>query len=98
MGLLHKNDRKGANSGRAAEPYVAEGHGETDEQVRADVHERLVDEGTARALTIAVKDCVVTVGGEVSSEPDRQRLLAIVRAVPSVKQVEDQLRVTARSH
>lgn len=98
MGLLHKNDRKGANSGRAADPYVPEGHGDTDEQIRADVHERLIDEGHAHALTLRVEDGVVAVAGEVASEPERLRLVAIIRAVPSVKHVEDQLRVAARSH
>ena len=98
MGLLHKNDRKGANSGRAADPYVPEGHGDTDEQIRADVHERLVDEGTAQALNLSVEDGIVALRGEVASDSDRLRLVAIVRAVPSVKHVDDQLRVATRAH
>jgi osmotically-inducible protein OsmY len=98
MGFFHKNETKGPNAGRAAVPYVAEGHGDTDEQIRADVHERLVDEATARMLSVSVQNGVVALGGDVDSEPDRLRLLAIVRAIPSVKGVEDRLRVSTRAH
>jgi osmotically-inducible protein OsmY len=99
MGFFHKNETKGANAGRADAPYVAEGHGHTDEQIRADVHERLTDESTARELSISVQDGVVALGGEVASEPDRLRLLAIVRAIPSVKGVDDRLHIgTTNAH
>jgi osmotically-inducible protein OsmY len=98
MGFFHKNETKGPNAGRSDAPYVAEGHGETDEQIRADVHERLTDESVGRLLSISVQDGVVALAGEVSSEPDRLRLVAIVRAVPSVRGVEDHLRVITGSH
>ena len=97
MGFFQrKGAEKGANQGKAAHAYVPEGHGHTDEQIRADVHERLVDEQTARFLSVVVQDGVVTLGGEITSEPDRLRLLSIVRAIPSVMHVEDRLRINRR--
>lgn len=80
---------RGADSGKAAEPYVPEGHGGTDEQIRADVHELLMKEGghTETAPSITVENGVVTlvVQGAQSSELDS--LIEKIRAVPSVKGV-----------
>jgi osmotically-inducible protein OsmY len=80
--------------------YVPEGHGRTDEQVRADVQERLstaedLGERT-RALSISVGNGIVTLEGEVESATMQQRLLELIRAVPSVKGVEDKLRVLGK--
>ena len=92
-----KNDRATdtANAGRAKDPYVADGHGRTDEQIRADVHERLMTEAAASVsgLSLSVKDGIVTLQGEVQSLADQQRVSNLVREVPSVKRVENNLTV-----
>jgi osmotically-inducible protein OsmY len=97
MGIFHKNDEKGANAGRPEHPYVPEGQGHTDEQIRADVHERLSDDSSARLLSVSVQDGIVSLGGEVESDHESQRLMAIVAAIPSVQGVENRLRVSPRS-
>jgi osmotically-inducible protein OsmY len=97
MGFFHKNETKGPNAGRADVPYVAEGHGQTDEQIRADVHERLMDDTSARHLSVSVQDGVVELGGDVASEAERQRLMSVVAAIPSVRGVENRLCVSPRS-
>lgn len=76
--------------------YVPEGHGHTDEQIRADLHEALAKESRVQtsALSISIADGVVTLRGEVSSPDEQRRLTEIVRAVPSVKSVESELRVS----
>jgi osmotically-inducible protein OsmY len=80
--------------------YVPEGHGRTDEQIRADVQEKLSTEkdlsATSTALAIVVADGRVTLQGEVASRGVQQRLLDLIRSVPSVKGVESKLRVVAQ--
>ena len=92
---LRKNDSatKTANSGRADDPYVPDGHGRTDEQIRADVHELLTREAQGiQGLSLSVKNGVVTLQGELHSQADSQRLTQLSRSLPSVKGVEDKLR------
>jgi osmotically-inducible protein OsmY len=92
-----KNDRATdtANSGKAKDPYVPDGHGRTDEQIRADVHELLTNQAgqSVSGLSLSVKDGIVTLEGEVQSQAEQQRVSNLLRAVPSVKRVENKLRL-----
>ena len=82
------------------ESYVPEGHGQSDEQIRADVQETLSHErdlgATSTALSVVVADGRVTLQGEVASRGVQQRLLELIRGVPSVRGVESKLRVVAQ--
>jgi len=75
--------------------YSPEGQGRTDEQIRADVHEALRGEDgeDTSSLSISVGDGIVTLSGRVDSASEQQRLTELVKAVPSVKDVRDQLEV-----
>jgi osmotically-inducible protein OsmY len=76
--------------------YVPHGQGRTDEQIRADVHELLASEAKSpsQTLSISVQDGMVILSGEVASPNEQRRLTDIVKGVPSVKGVKDQLRVS----
>jgi osmotically-inducible protein OsmY len=68
--------------------YHPEGHGRTDEQIRADVHELLQREsGAHKQLDLEVADGVVTLKGTLQGETD---LLERIRAIPSVKSARAQ--------
>lgn len=75
--------------------YAPEGHGHTDEQVRADVHEALrgADVKDASALSISVGDGIVTLGGRVASQDEQQRIEQLLSSIPSVKEVRNDLSV-----
>jgi osmotically-inducible protein OsmY len=75
--------------------YSPDGHGRTDEQIRADVHDALRDKGgeLADSLSVSVGDGVVTLSGKVTSESDQQRLTELVRGIPSVKDLRIELDV-----
>jgi osmotically-inducible protein OsmY len=77
------------------EKYTPDGHGRTDEQIRADVHAALTGSAGAPAhgIAVSVGDGIVTLSGTVSSEEERSRLVEQVRAIPSVKDLRDQTRV-----
>lgn len=53
----------------------------------------LDDSVKARALDVDTKDRVVTIRGDVRSEGERQRALALARETAGVTQVIDQIRV-----
>jgi osmotically-inducible protein OsmY len=92
---LRKNDSATdtANSGKADDPYVPDGHGRTDEQIRADVHELLTRERqTIKGLALSVRNGIVTLQGELDGQVDAQRLAQLIGALPSVRGVEDKLR------
>jgi osmotically-inducible protein OsmY len=74
--------------------YAPEGHGRTDEQIRADVHQALRGEDgrDTTALSISVGDGIVTLSGRVDDRAEQQRILELIRRVPSVKDVRDELR------
>src|SRR4051812_33657121 len=74
--------------------YAPEGHGRTDEQIRADVHEALRGEADKdpAGVSVSVGDGIVTLRGQIADEGERRRLAELVRAVPSVKDVKDELR------
>jgi osmotically-inducible protein OsmY len=97
MTLRKNNDAtKTANSGQADHPYVPDGHGRTDEQIRADVHQLLGKEAqNISGLFLSVQDGVVTLQGEVQSHADQQRVSQQIRALPSVKSLDDRLRLAA---
>ena len=80
--------------------YVPEGHGQSDEQIRADVQEKLSGQrdlgATSTALAIVVAEGVVTLQGEVASRGVQQQLIELIRSVPSVKEVDSKLRVVAQ--
>jgi osmotically-inducible protein OsmY len=86
-----------ANSGKADVAYVPDGRGRTDEQIRADVHELLTTQASqiVRGLSLSVKDGVVTLRGEVQSQAEQERVSNIIRGLPSVKHVENNLTVFA---
>ena len=96
---LRKNDSatNTANAGKSNDPYVPEGHGRTDEQIRADVHELLTQKEaqSVDGLSLSVRDGIVTLEGDVQSQADRQRVCDLIRAIPSVKRVEDELRASS---
>lgn len=74
--------------------YAPDGHGRTDEQIRADVHEALRGEADQppAGVSVSVGDGIVTLSGQIEDAGERRRLAELVRAVPSVKDVRDQLR------
>lgn len=69
------------------------GHTHTDAQIGRDVQRRLVGEPAPRGarLLVSVGDGAVTLTGEVDDQRERERLLRLVRDVPSVREVHDQL-------
>jgi osmotically-inducible protein OsmY len=76
--------------------YVPQGHGRTDEQIRADVHEVLLASevsGRGNGLSITVDDGMVTLVGSMPSADARKRLVDRVRALEAVKEVKDELNV-----
>lgn len=77
------------------EKYEPEGHGRTDEQIRADIHEALFgkDAPDDAKLSVSVGDGLVTLGGQVESEAECKRIVERVRSIPSVKDVRNELRV-----
>ena len=74
------------------------GHAASDREIGSDVQRRLLGQPAPRAgrLLISVGDGVVTLSGEVDDEVERDRLLALVREVPSVREVRDHLRIRGR--
>ena len=77
------------------ESYAPKGKGRTDEQIRADVHQKLMRlrETPARNLIIEVSDGAVTLRGHVESEAQRANLEKVVRSVRSVHELHDRLQV-----
>lgn len=76
--------------------YAPKGKGRTDEQIRADVHQKLTKlRGTipARNLSIEVQNGVVTLRGYVDGETQRMKLEKLVRSVRSVHELRDELQV-----
>ena len=53
----------------------------------------LVQQGLRKGLTYDVKNGVVTMTGEVSSESERVKIQAVIADVPNVQQVVNKLRV-----
>jgi osmotically-inducible protein OsmY len=72
--------------------YVPEGHGRTDEQIRADIHDVLSAHGgtDTTSLSIDVKDGLVTLGGKLGQGSASSSIVERIRAVPSVREVRDQ--------
>lgn len=66
-----------------------------DGRVTSKIKAKMALDETVKALDLNVdtKDGVVTVKGEVASEAERQRALALARETSGVKQVVDQVRV-----
>jgi osmotically-inducible protein OsmY len=75
--------------------YTPDGHGRTDEQIRADVHGVLErDPGaSASGLALTVGDGIVTLSGSFRSEEERSQTIAAIRGIPSVKDLRDQTRI-----
>jgi hypothetical protein len=73
--------------------YIPRGEGRTDEQIRADIHQKLAQESGehTRGLSIEVAGGTVTLRGGASTAAERQRIVALVRSVPSVRDVYDQM-------
>lgn len=69
------------------------GHAHSDAEIGNDVQRRLLGERAPRSgrLLVSVGDGAVTLSGEVDDESQRERLLGLVRTVPSVREVRDQL-------
>lgn len=77
------------------ESYAPKGKGRTDEQIRADVHQKLIGarDAPARNLSIEVCEGAVTLRGHVDSEAQRAKLEKLVRSVRSVQELHDRLQV-----
>lgn len=75
------------------------GHAHSDAEIGREVQQHLLGQPAPRAgrLLVSVGDGVVTLSGEVESEAERSRLLELVRSVPSVREVRDQLSVDSRT-
>jgi osmotically-inducible protein OsmY len=76
--------------------YAPQGHGHTDEQIRADVHEVLLTSeasGEGNSLSITVDDGMVTLVGSVRSADARAELVDRVRSLEAVKEVKDELSI-----
>lgn len=72
--------------------YVPDGHGRTDEQIRADIHQVLssqtdLDTGS---LSIEVQDGLVTLSGKLGEGAASSTVVDRIRVVPSVREVRDQ--------
>lgn len=72
--------------------YVPEGHGRTDEQIRADVHEALSSQSglATGSLSVNVKDGLVTLSGKLGDSSASSAVVERIRAVPSVRDVRDE--------
>lgn len=86
------------SSTNTKQAYKPDGHGRTDEQIRADIHEALRNQrggqaSGAEALSISVGDGIVTLRGQVESEAEQHRIADLVRAIPSVRELRDQLHI-----
>ena len=77
------------------ETYAPKGEGRTDEQIRADVHQALLEmqDTSGKNIALEVKDGVVTLSGRVASDDQRKQLDKLVRGVDSVRDFRDQLEV-----
>lgn len=75
------------------------GHTHSDEVIRSHIQQRLTKERAPRAsrLIVSVGEGVVTLRGEVDDEIERRRLLDMVREVPSVRELRDELETRAGS-
>ena len=72
------------------ESYTPDGHGRTDEQIRADIHQVLSSDPARSAVAVTVADGMVTLTGEFVDDADRQRLCEDLRDLPSVRGLNDQ--------
>lgn len=74
--------------------YTPEGHGRTDEQIRADIHEEISRQAhpSERALSVTVADGFVTLDGTFDDQDAHDALCKTIRAVPSVKGLRDSSR------
>jgi len=97
--MAHETDSTRTHTADTRNPdwdkYKPEGHGRTDEQIRNDVQQALVGEDGKQTtgLSVSVGDGIVTLGGRVESQDEQRRLTELVRGVPSVKEVRDELKV-----
>ena len=74
--------------------YAPSGKGQTDEQIRADVHAVLSEAGIGRPsnLEVTVLDGIVTLSGQVEDASEQRRIRDKIKSVPSVKDVRDESR------
>ncbi len=78
--------------------YAPSGRGQTDEQIRADVHAMLSEAGIGQpsSLQVTVLDGIVTLSGQVEDTHEQRRICEKIKGVPSVRDVRDESR-TARA-
>jgi osmotically-inducible protein OsmY len=76
-------------------PRTGDGMASSDEQIRSDLQARLAREDDLQAirLLVCIGDGVVTLKGEVATRGAQERLVDIVRSVPSVREVKQELYV-----
>jgi hypothetical protein len=74
------------------------GYRRSDERVREDVSDRLMDDPflDASDLEILVQDCEVTLTGTVATRDDKRRAERLAEDVSGVRHVQNNLRVEAR--
>ncbi|WP_437589038.1 BON domain-containing protein [Sorangium sp. So ce1000] len=73
------------------------GYTRSDERIREDVCERIVEEGLdASDVEVAVKDGEVRLAGTVSSREDKRRIEELAEEVRGVRGLESRLRASVR--
>lgn len=74
------------------------GYQRSDERIREDVCERLMDDGmNCGGLEVAVRSGIVELSGEVDQRSDKHRIEQVAANVSGVSDVNNQLRVRGRS-
>jgi osmotically-inducible protein OsmY len=86
--------RMGEHRGRGPKSYTR-----SDDRIREDVNDRLTDDPRLDAsdIEVQVKDCEVTLAGQVRSREDKRRAEDIVEDVSGVKHVQCNLRIQAQA-
>jgi hypothetical protein len=99
LGQRPEGERRWEGGGREAGPFVGrgpKGYQRSEERIREDVCERLTQHGgvDASEIEVRVENGEVTLTGTVDDRPSKRLAEDIVDAVPGVKQVHNQLRVS----
>jgi hypothetical protein len=82
----------GTTTGEETMPGTTTAAGDT--ELRTSVETAMRDQGLdTTAYTITVAEGVVTISGSVPSQTEADRIVSIIRAVPNVKSVNNQLQV-----
>jgi osmotically-inducible protein OsmY len=99
LGRRPEGERRWEGGGRESGPFVGrgpKGYQRSDERLREDVCERLTQHGDidASEIEVRVENGEVTLTGTVDDRQSKRLAEDIVDAVPGVKQVQNQLRIS----